>query len=177
MILAMIKFFNFSKTVPVGIKTLKKQLKTSTSKTAKPNSLDELAQKMGIPAEGLKKTVARYNELCEKGVDEDFGKRKVLMTPILKAPFYAGKLSSSLLAMSGGLHTDPSLLVLDVNDKPIEGLYVCGAAAGEYFGSDDYPTICPGMNHGRCLTFGRLAGIMAAGGDIDKSVKSMQFEA
>lgn len=140
------------------------------------NSLDELAQKMGIPAEGLKKTVARYNELCEKGVDEDFGKRKVLMTPILKAPFYAGKLSSSLLAMSGGLHTDPSLLVLDANDKPIEGLYVCGAAAGDYFGSGDYPTICPGMNHGRCLTFGRLAGIMAAGGDIDKSVKSMQFE-
>lgn len=48
-----------------------------------------------------------------------------------------------------------------------------GAAAGDYFGSGDYPTICPGMNHGRCLTFGRLAGILAAGGDIDKKVKSI----
>ena len=177
MILAMIKFFQLLKNGAGWNKDVEKATQDQHIKDGKANSLDELAQKMGIPAEGLKKTVARYNELCEKGVDEDFGKRKVLMTPILKAPFYAGKLSSSLFAMSGGLHTDPSLLVLDVNDKPIEGLYVCGAAAGEYFGSDDYPTICPGMNHGRCLTFGRLAGIMAAGGDIDKSVKSMQFEA
>ena len=47
-------------------------------------------------------------------------------------------------------------------------LFVCGAAAGDYFGSGDYPTLCPGMNHGRALTFGRLAGILAAGGSIDK---------
>lgn len=87
-----------------------------------------------------------------------------------------GRLVSTLLAMSGGLHTDPSLHVLDKNDKPIEGLYVCGAAAGDYFGSGDYPTICPGMNHGRALTFGRLTGVMAAGGDIDKTVKSMEIK-
>ena len=137
------------------------------------NTLDELAKKMGVPAENLKKTVARYNELCKKGRDEDFGKRQVLLTPIVKPPFYAGKLASSLLAMSGGLHTDPSLHVLDAQHRPIEGLYVAGAAAGDYFGSGDYPTLCPGMNHGRCLTFGRLAGILAAGGDIDKKVKSL----
>lgn len=132
------------------------------------NTLDELAQKMGVPAEEFKKTVARYNELVRKGKDEDFGKRKELLTPIVKAPFYAGRLVSSLLAMSGGLHTDPSLHVLDAKDQPIGKLFVCGAAAGDYFGSGDYPTICPGMNHGRALTFGRLAGILAAGGSIDK---------
>ena len=33
----------------------------------------------------------------------------------------------------------------------------------------DYPTICPGINHGRCcLTFGRMAGIQAAGGSVDE---------
>lgn len=136
------------------------------------NSIEELAQKINVPADQLKATIDRYNELCAKGHDDDFGKRKELMTPVLKAPFYAGRLVSSLLAMSGGLHTDPSLQVLDANDKPIKGLYVCGAAAGDYFGSGDYPTICPGMNHGRAITFGRLAGIMAAGGDIDKVVKT-----
>lgn len=137
------------------------------------NTLDELAKKMGVPADNLKRTVARYNELVKKGRDEDFGKRTELLTPIVKPPFYAGKLASSLLAMSGGLHTDPSLHVLDAQHRPIEGLWVAGAAAGDYFGSGDYPTICPGMNHGRCLTFGRLAGILAAGGDIDKKVKSI----
>ena len=140
------------------------------------DTLDELAQKMGVPVEALKATVTRYNELAAKGHDDDFGKRPELLTPIQKGPFYAGRLVSTLLAMSGGLHTDPSLHVLDKNDKPIEGLYVCGAAAGDYFGSGDYPTICPGMNHGRALTFGRLTGVMAAGGDIDKTVKSMEIK-
>lgn len=136
-------------------------------------TIEELAQKMGVPVEAFKRSVARYNELVKAGADSDFGKRKELLTPIVKPPFYAGKLASSLLAMSGGLHTDPSLHVLDANDRPIEGLYVAGAAAGDYFGSGDYPTICPGMNHGRCLTFGRLAGILAAGGDIDIRVPSL----
>lgn len=118
-------------------------------------------------------TANTLDELVKKGRDEDFGKRAELLTPIVKPPFYAGKLASSLLAMSGGLHTDSSLHVLDAKHRPIEGVYVAGAAAGHYFGSGDYPTICPGMNHGRCLTFGRLAGIIAVGGDIDKKVKSI----
>lgn len=132
------------------------------------NTLEELADKMGVPKDAFLATVARYNQLVEQGKDTDFGKRKALLTPIKKAPFYAGRLASSLLAMSGGLHTDPSLHVLDANNQPIGKLYVCGAAAGDYFGSGDYPTLCPGMNHGRALTFGRLAGILAAGGSIDK---------
>jgi hypothetical protein len=37
-----------------------------------------------------------------------------------------------------------------------------GSAAGDFF-ANDYPTICPGIGHGRCITFGRLAGILAAG--------------
>jgi len=74
--------------------------------------------------------------------------------------------------MVGGLHTDSSLLVLDKDDKPIEGLYVVGAAAGDFF-ANDYPTICPGIGHGRCLTFGRMAGIKAAGGDVDKVIPSL----
>lgn len=143
-------------------------------KVVKAETLDELAAKMNVPADALKKTVERYNELVKAGKDSDFGKRKELLTPIVKAPFYAGRLVSSLLAMSGGLHTDPSLHVLDAQDKPIGRLFVCGAAAGDFFGSGDYPTICPGINHGRALTFGRLAGILAAGGSIDK-VKDLEI--
>ena len=144
-------------------------------KVVKADSIEELAKLMNVPAAELKKTVARYNELVAKKHDDDFGKRSVLLTPIVKPPFYAGRLASSLLAMSGGLHTDPTLHVLDKDHNPIPGLFVAGAAAGDYFGSGDYPTICPGMNHGRCLTFGRLAGIMAAGGDINKRVPDLKI--
>lgn len=146
--------------------TLKQHIKDG--KVVVADTLEELAKKMNVPVAEFLKTVKHYNELCQTGKDKDFGKRGELMTPILKGPFYAGRLSSSLLAMSGGLHTDPSLHVLDANNQPIGKLFVAGAAAGDYFGSGDYPTICPGMNHGRALTFGRLAGILAAGGSIDK---------
>ena len=42
----------------------------------KADSIEELAKKLGLPADQLKKTVKRYNELAYKGVDTDFRKRK-----------------------------------------------------------------------------------------------------
>lgn len=138
------------------------------------DTLDELAEKAGIDAEGLKKTVARYNELAAKGNDDDFGKRPEILWPIDTPPYFAGQLVSTLLAASGGLRQDTECRILDEENNPIEGLYVCGAAGGQYF-SNDYPTICPGTNHGRCLTFGRIAGINAAGGDAEKEIADIDI--
>ncbi|MDR0453258.1 MAG: FAD-binding protein, partial [Deferribacteraceae bacterium] len=87
--------------------------------------------------------------------------RKDLIKPIAKAPFYAGKLAATLLTTSGGLHTNLNYQVLDNNDAPIENLYVIGAAAGDFFAAD-YPTICPGIGHGRCVTGGKLIGYILA---------------
>jgi succinate dehydrogenase/fumarate reductase flavoprotein subunit len=126
------------------------------------DTLEELAQKMDVPADELKKTVARYNELAKKGNDIDYGKRKELLRQILKPPFYAGKLAATVLSMSGGLRTNPRLQVLDKDDQPIEGLFVTGSAAGDFFAAD-YPTICAGIGHGRCVTMSYLSGFMVTG--------------
>lgn len=130
------------------------------------DTISELADLIGVPAENLEASVARYNELAEAKQDADYGKRSEILNPISEPPFYAGKLVSTLLTATGGLRTDENCAVLDKNDTPIPGLYVCGSAAGDFF-ANDYPTICPGVGHGRCLTFGRIAGIVAAGGSID----------
>jgi len=42
------------------------------------NSLDELAAKTGINAEGLKATVVQYNDFCDHGYDEIFLKPSVI---------------------------------------------------------------------------------------------------
>lgn len=136
------------------------------------DSLEELARKMNVPVDAFMKTVKRYNELYKMQDDPDYGKRAELLTPLSDGPFYAGRLASTLLTVCGGLATDSSLLVKDADDKSIPGLYVVGAAQGDFF-ANDYPTICPGIGHGRCLTFGRMAGILAAGGDVDKLMPSI----
>jgi len=131
----------------------------------KSNTLDELAAKMKVPADVLKKTVARYNELVKKGVDEDFGKRKELLFPIEKPPFYAGLMKSALLATTSGLRVNTKLEVLDEHDEPLGGLYAVGNVQGDMF-AVDYPTVFPGLSHGRCVTFGRLVGLHLAGKDL-----------
>lgn len=135
------------------------------------DTLEELAAKMRVPADNFLATVKRYNELAALQFDFDFGKRPELLTPIEKPPFYAGRLLSTMLTASGGLRTNLNCQVLDIYDKPIGNLYVAGSAAGDFF-ANDYPTICPGIGHGRCITFGRIAGTIAAGGLVDEIIPS-----
>jgi fumarate reductase flavoprotein subunit len=131
----------------------------------KADTLDELATRMKVPADALKKTVARYNELVKKGIDEDFGKRKELLFPINKPPFYGGLMKSALLATTSGLRVNTKLEVLDSSDEPLGGLYAVGNVQGDMF-AVDYPTVFPGLSHGRCVTFGRLVGLHLAGKDL-----------
>jgi len=124
------------------------------------DTLDELIQKMEVPAETFKATVARYNELAKKGIDEDFGKRPECLTTIEKPPFYAVKLATTLLVTLGGLQVNDKLQVLDTEKNPIPGLYAAGNVAGSFY-ANDYPNTMPGNSHGRALTFGWLAGKIA----------------
>ncbi|KUG03739.1 twin-arginine translocation pathway signal [hydrocarbon metagenome] len=151
---------------------LEEHIKTGKVVTA--NTLEDLAKKMKVPAENFVSTVTRYNELADQKDDEDFGKRPDLLTPIARPPFFAGKLLATILTASGGLRTNPNCQVLDDDDEPIKNLYVAGSTAGGFF-ANDYPTICPGIGHGRCITFGRIAGIIAAGKDIDDMIPSRRI--
>ena len=123
----------------------------------KVETLDELAEKIGVPADALKATVARYNELAAKGSDDDFGKSPEMMTAIDTAPFYASYNSLALLVVLGGLTVNHNLQVLDTDHKIIPGLYAAGNTAGGFF-ANDYPVVIPGLSHSRAWTFGRIAG-------------------
>ena len=108
-------------------------------------------------------SIERYNELCHKGVDSDFGKRAEAMIPIEEGPFYAcggsvggGGASVSMVTMSGVM-TDNRLNVLDLNGNPIKGLYTCGNSLGGRYGTG-YNTPCAGNSIGMAGTHGRLAG-------------------
>ncbi len=125
------------------------------------DTIEALAEKIKVPVETFKATVARYNELAKQGKDPDFGKRPDRLTPIAKAPFYASKGTPSLLVVVGGLKINAQGQVLDADRKVIPGLYAAGNVSGGFFATD-YPVMIPGLSHGRALTFGRLAGMAAA---------------
>lgn len=133
-----------------------------TGKTLfKADTLNELAQKMGVPADALNATVSRYNDLAKKGRDDDFGKNPEMLTAIDTPPFYAAYNSLALLVVLGGLKVNKNLQVLDTEGNVIPGLYASGNTSGGFF-SNDYPVIVPGLSHSRAWTFGRLAGQYAA---------------
>lgn len=121
-------------------------------------TIDDLAEANDLPADVLKKTVARYNELCDKGHDDDFLKPAEYLCPIDDAgPFYCIPTYSALLVCLGGLQTDTDLHVLDTNNEIIPGLYANGSVAGNFVGNN-YTTVCPGLNFGRSMCFGYLLG-------------------
>ncbi|MDR2106857.1 MAG: FAD-binding protein, partial [Coriobacteriales bacterium] len=130
--------------------------------TCKADSIEELAKLMALPVDVVTAEVARYNELCAKGTDEDFGKDPRRLYPVLEAPFYACKFESAgMLVVMGGLKTDLDLHVLDAENKPVPGLFATGNNMGGRF-LVEYPVTVAGLSLGTALSFGRLAGKNAA---------------
>jgi len=135
----------------------------------------ELAQRIGVAAEALERTIARFNEHAAQGNDPEFGRGRTVFerrygdashgpNPALgalrQAPFYAVKVMPGDIGTFLGLPTDGDARVLAVDGEPVAGLYAAGNAAHSLFGGH-YPSA--GITLGPALTFGWLAARHALG--------------
>lgn len=128
----------------------------------KADTIEELAEKLGLPVENFKKTVERYNELYDKQQDEDFGKEAFRLSAMRTAPFEGIRMSGGyFICTLDGIRIDTNMNAVDKEGNPIEGLYVAGDCSGGYFDTS-YPNLLAGCAAGRSVTFGRLAGQNAA---------------
>ena len=131
------------------------------------DTIEELAENLGYEGkykENFVASVARYNELCAKGRDEDFAKDARLMRPIVKPPFFATptpKDVGMLMVTAAGLVVDENQAVLDDELEPIPGLFATGNCAGEQF-PVQYSTPIGGSSLGMCHALGRAAGLHIA---------------
>lgn len=126
------------------------------------DTIEELAEKLGIPADTFAETVNRYNELADKGEDEDFGKEAYRLSKMDTAPYYGVRQSGGyLICTMDGIRIDETMHAIREDGTAIEGLYVCGDCSGSYF-HGSYPNLLAGAAAGRSATFGRLAGKLAA---------------
>lgn len=121
------------------------------------DTLEELANKLGIPADTFVAEIERYNSFCLSGVDEDFGK-PLFGQPIDEAPFVATPRSPALHHTMGGVKIDADTHVISTEGEIIPGLY----AAGEVCGGIHAGNRLGGNAMTDFLVFGRIAGENAA---------------
>lgn len=127
---------------------------------AQADTIEELAEAIGLPVDHVVESIERYNQLCANGEDTDYHKSLEYLKAVETAPFYAMYTTPVMASMFtlGGLKINVNAEVVDYDDQPIPGLYAAGRSScgifGEYIGS--------GSSIADCLTFGRIAGRNAA---------------
>ena len=113
------------------------------------DTLEELAEKLGINAENLVKTVETANKAVDGEIADPF-REKALSDKIDKGPYYGVKFEAGVHMTKGGVAANEKAEVLNNNDEVIEGLY----AAGEVANSS--AAYCASV------VFGRISGEEAA---------------
>ena len=127
------------------------------------DTLEELAEKSGLPAKGLAETVRRYNSLIEKGVDDDFGRfgpgrtkfNNEASVKIETPPFYAIQTFPLTRKSMGGVAIDLDCRVVDKKKQPIPGLYAVGELTG--LALINGKAALEGTFLGPCVVTGRVA--------------------
>ncbi len=115
-----------------GIQFIEDNNRVDNKEIFKADTLEELAKLTGMDEETFTSQVARYNQMCENGQDEDFGQS--MLIPIGEGPYYAISVKTITMGTIGGLKTNDDNQVLNKDGEGIEGLYAAGELInGKYF--------------------------------------------
>ena len=91
------------------------------------DTLEELAEKIGVPADAFVETIQTYDADCEAGTgDSAFGKDASWMVKVGEGPYYAFGLKSFLVNTNNGIRVNKDCQVCDPYYKPVSGLYAGG---------------------------------------------------
>jgi tricarballylate dehydrogenase len=132
------------------------------------DSIEELAEKLGISSAALANTVARFNSATSVGAIDPScydGKATVGLQPpkthwaqpLQTPPFEAYPVVPHICFTFGGVRVDGETRVLDPEGQAIPGLFAAGEITGAFY--DVYPS---GTSVWRSLTFGKIAGTVLA---------------
>ncbi len=120
-------------------------------------TLDDVAAEAGVDAETLKNSVARYDEQCAAGVDEDFMKAQENLIPVGEGPYYLFKHRIGIFTTCDGMHVNENAQVLNADGEVIPGLFAGGVDAGGLFGDAYDVSVAPCSTQGWCIYCGRTA--------------------
>ncbi len=155
---------------------LRDEYRVRQATMAQAGTIGELANVLGIDADGLERTIAAYNAACAEDGPSRFNPSALdgvsatgvqppksnWALPLDAPPFLGYAVTCGITFTFGGLKINPgSGQVLDTEDRPMPGLY----AAGELVGGLFYNNYAGGSGLMAGSVFGRIAGRSAAGVD------------
>ncbi len=142
----------------------------------KADTLEELAEKIGVDPATLAKTVADYNSYCDtkenppQGIEKNpviydlsgrpmEGEYNVYEKVEGNGPYYAVKGAPWIYSTTGALDVDEQFRVLKADGEPLEGLYAVGTdCLGIMFTEKKEYVTYGGADQGWAFTSGYLAG-------------------
>ena len=98
----------------------------------KGETLDELAEIIGVPAENLTEQIMRYNSYCANGLDAELGRPAEYLHPFGEGPYYALPLVPAMINTQGGPTRNIECEVLDPRGNAIPRLYSAGELGSFY---------------------------------------------
>ncbi|MBG92871.1 MAG: tricarballylate dehydrogenase [Chloroflexi bacterium] len=137
---------------------------------AEANTIEELADALGIDIGGLKQTVEQFNSACQSGnynpaildgvkTEGIEPPKSNWALPLNQPPYFGVAVTTGLTFTFGGLKINPKTAqVLDTDDLPIKGLYATGELVGGLF----FHNYAGGTGLMSGAVFGRTAGDNAA---------------
>ena len=99
------------------------------------DTLEALAEMIGVPARALTETVENYNAHALAQTPDEFG-RVVYTAPLENPPFYAQERAPAAHHTMGGVNINLEGQVLKADGTPLEGLYAVGEITGVIHGTN-----------------------------------------
>ena len=117
----------------------------------KADTLDELADKLGIDKNNLKSTVEEFNKAVRGEIKDPFREKPTKKEFMSEGPYYGVQVESAIHMTRGGVVADEKTQVLYENGNIVNGLYAAGEVANSNSGA-----------YSAAVIFGRIAGKEAA---------------
>lgn len=123
------------------------QKHTAQGLHVKANTLDELAEKLGIDKDNLKETVKEFNMAVCGEIKDPFREKPTKKEFMSEGPYYGVQVESAVHMTRGGVVADEKTQVYYENGNVVKGLYAAGEVANSNSGA-----------YSAAVIFGRIAG-------------------
>jgi fumarate reductase flavoprotein subunit len=124
----------------------------------KADTIEELAIKIDIKPEKLRKTIEKINRYVDQKHDPDFSRKPdhLIKFDTESGPYFALKGLRAFFLTLGGVKVNSNMQALDGNEEVIPGLYVTGQDMGGLYDST-YDLLAEGSASSFALSSGRIA--------------------